>query len=77
MVLMRVSLRKGDEKFVNIFSISGLCLYRSLVFVSKSGDSWYFRLVSIVQRSVWNEIQFVNLVNLLHEKELVDVDSLD
>ena len=28
------------------------------------GDGWYFRLVSCLQRSLWNENQFVNYVNL-------------
>ena len=33
------------------------------------GDSWYFRLVSSLHRSIWHENQFVHLVNLLCENQ--------
>ena len=39
--------------------------------------SWYyFRLVSSLHKSLWNENQFVNHVNLLDENLLVQVDLL-
>ena len=31
------------------------------------GDSWYFRLVSSLQRSLWNVSKFVNNVNMLYQ----------
>ena len=41
-----------------------------------SGDSWYFRLVSCLQRSLWNKKHFVNRVNLLYQNKLVHFHCL-
>ena len=38
---------------------------------------WYFRLVSGLQRSLWNENQFVNHVKRLSQNELVHVYCLE
>ena len=40
----------------------------------RSGDSWYFRLVSSLQRSLWNENHFGNL---LCENQLYQVHCLE
>ena len=41
------------------------------------GDSLYFRLVFCLQRSLWNEKQFVNNVNQLYKNQLLHVHCLE
>ena len=59
---------RGNFSRVNYFLIA----QRTFV----GGDSWYFRLVSSLQRSLWNKKQFVNHVNQLYQNELLHVNWL-
>ena len=40
-------------------------------------DSWHFRLVSCLQRSLLNVNRFINHVNLLYHNELVHIHCLE
>ena len=71
------SVRSHSMFCGKIFSATGIQtqvkqLRRS---ATQLGDSWYFSLVSCLQRSQWNENQFANHVNLFKEQFMITTQS--